>query len=89
MGSDLLMQTIEKRIEQITDKEDFLTFLNELIFDNRNHPKEWENSTVDLYLEAMLSWIEDYSVSAFNDVDWNNINYAVLAKILYMGKLYE
>ncbi len=83
------MQTIEKRIEKITDKEDFLTFLNELIFDYRNHPKEWENSTVDLYLEAMLSWIEDYSVSVFNDVDWNNINYAVLAKILYMGKLYE
>ncbi len=83
------MQTIEKRIEKMTDKEDFLTFLNELIFDYRNHPKEWENSTVDLYLEAMLSWIEDYSVSVFNDVDWNNINYAVLAKILYMGKLYE
>ena len=83
------MQGIKKRIEEISTKEAFLSFLSALIFDFRTKPKEWENQTVDQYLEAMLSWIEDYSSSACNDIDWNHIDYSVLAKMLYMGKIYE
>lgn len=49
------MNNLKEQIEKISDKESFLAFLNELIFDFRKNPKEWENSTIDLYLEAMLS----------------------------------
>lgn len=83
------MNDIINQIEEISDKEAFLSFLEALIFDYRKHPKEWENTTIDLYLEAMMSWIEDYSSSEFNDIDWKDINYSTMAKILYMGKLYE
>ncbi len=83
------MGDIKKQIEEIYKKEDFLAFLKELTFDFRENPNEWENKTIDLYIEAMLSWLEDYSSSEFNDIDWNGINYSTMAKILYMGKIYE
>ena len=80
---------LKEQIEKISDKESFLAFLNELIFDFRKNPKEWENSTIDLYLEAMLSWVEDYSSCEYNHIDWNHIDYSAIAMILYMGKIYE
>ncbi len=83
------MNNLKEQIEKISDKESFLAFLNELIFDFRKNPKEWENSTIDLYLEAMLSWIEDYSSCEYNHIDWNHMDYSAIAMILYMGKIYE
>lgn len=83
------MQDIIAQIEQISGKEDFLSFLDQLIFDYRNNTQEWENTKIDLYLEAMQTWIEDYSSSEFNDIDWDKISYSTIAKILYMGKIYE
>ncbi|WP_294618601.1 hypothetical protein [uncultured Bacteroides sp.] len=51
--------------------------------------EEWENRTIGEFLNAMQSWIEDYSSSEFNDIDWGQVDYSLLAKILYMGKIYE
>lgn len=82
------MFSIEE-IEEISSKETFLTFLDKLISDFHKNLSEWENRSVDLYLEAMKSWIEDFSSSEFNDIDWNHIDYSTMAKILYMGKIYE
>ena len=83
------MHDFKKQIEGILSKEEFLAFLQMLIDDFRRNPSEWENTTIDLYLEAILSWVEDYSSSDWNDIDWNNISYSTMAKILYMGKIYE
>ncbi|MCI8554009.1 MAG: hypothetical protein HFJ80_03585 [Clostridiales bacterium] len=83
------MKDIRRQIEEISGKEDFLAFLHELAMDFRKYPDEWENRTVDLYLEAMLSWIEDVSSSEWNETDWGHIPYSDMAKILYMGKIYE
>lgn len=83
------MDDIQTQIEEISGKEAFLSFLNELIFDFRKNPKEWENPTVDLYLEAIQAWIEDASSSGLNVIDWNGLDYAAMAKLLYMGKIYE
>lgn len=44
------MNDIINQIEEISDKEAFLSFLEALIFDYRKHPKEWENTTIDVYL---------------------------------------
>lgn len=78
-----------EQIKGISNKEAFLEFLYKLVLDFRNNSNEWENQSIDLYLEAMLSWIEDFSSSECNDIDWNTINYSTMAKILYMGKIYE
>ena len=53
------------------------------------HPEEWENRTVPEYLEQVANWIEDFSESPANDIDWDNMEFRTLARMLYMGKLYE
>lgn len=83
------MDDITKIIESISDKEDFLSFIQRLVVDYRENPQKWENKSVDEYLQAMVSWIEDFSSSEFNNIDWNKIDYTTLAKLLYMGKIYE
>ena len=83
------MDDIRKQIEEISCKEDFLSFLSWLASDFRASPQEWENRTVDQYLEAVRSWVEDFSASEYNDIDWSRMEYSLMARILYMGKLYE
>lgn len=83
------MESISKRIEEISDKKAFLAFLDELKSSFRTNSEEWENRTIDEFLNAMQSWIEDFSSSEFNDIDWGKVDYSLLARILYMGKIYE
>ncbi len=83
------MDHIPEQIEEIDSKEAFCNFLMQLAADYRKKPQEWESKTVDEVMEAMASWIEDYSASPSNDIDWGNVRHSLLAKILYMGKLYE
>ncbi|MNP56915.1 hypothetical protein D3C76_1516810 [compost metagenome] len=44
-------------IGEISSKEDFLNFLSALRKDLAQHNEEWENPTLDSYLEAMEEWI--------------------------------
>ncbi|MBQ8747470.1 MAG: hypothetical protein IJZ08_06355 [Clostridia bacterium] len=83
------MDDMVKHIEGVTDKDAFLHFIQKLIDDYRGNLQEWENKSIDEYLGAIRSWIEDFSVSEFNNIDWNKIEYSTIAKILYMGKIYE
>ena len=83
------MDDIVAKIEGISCKEDFLSFLAQLAADFQASPQEWENRTVDQYLEAVQSWVEDFSTSEYNDVDWSRVEYSIMARILYMGTLYE
>lgn len=83
------MKDIIEQIEGLSNKEEFLKFIQILIIDYKENIQEWENKTVNEYLEAMKSWIEDYSSCKMNDVDWDKIDYKTFAKILYMGKIYE
>ncbi|MDE5676225.1 hypothetical protein [Phocaeicola sp.] len=83
------MDCISKRIEEISDKKAFLAFLSELNSSFLTNSEEWENRIINEFLDAMQSWIEDYSSSEFNDIDWGKVDYSLLARILYMGKIYE
>ena len=77
------------KIQSITDKTSFIEFLDLLAKDYAINPFEWENNTIQYFIEAMSSWIADFSESDYNDIDWEKPDYQTLAKILYMGKLYE
>ena len=77
-----------EQIENINNLDDFLNFLVKLAMNAKEKPNEWENKTITDYLGQMASWIDDASIS--NDIiDWDNVDYKTLAKILYMGKIYE
>ena len=78
-----------KCIDGVTDKESLLHFMEMLIHDYRENPHEWENGSIDAYLDAMMAWVDDFSKCQHNDIDWNKIDYSAIARILYMGKIYE
>ncbi len=76
-------------INKISSKSDFMSFLGGLAENFRDRPNEWQEMTVDGFLEACASWIMDFSECPQNDIDWNGIDYRTFAKILFMGKYYE
>ena len=76
-------------INHIQDKDDFINFLKKLSLDYKEHNEEWENPSVSEFLEQIASWIEDYSESPANDIEWDKPGYQMFAKLLYMGKIYE
>ncbi len=55
----------------------------------QNNKDKWENKTIPDYLEQIASQIEDYSDSPANDIVWEKIDFKILARLLYMGKIYE
>ena len=84
-----ISDAIFSKIESITDKASFIEFLDLLAKDYAVNPLEWKNNTIQYFIEAMSSWITDFSESDYNDIDWEKPDYQTMAKILYMGKLYE
>ena len=83
------MNDWDKCIDNVTDKESLLHFMKMLINDYRENSQEWEHDSIDEYLDAMTAWVNDFSKCQYNDIDWNKIDYSVIARILYMGKIYE
>lgn len=80
-----------KEIAKVSSKEDFEKFLELLILDFKENQNEWENNTVESYLEGILSWVEDMDgYFENNNVEKpENINWNFLANILYAAKIYE
>ena len=75
----------------IKSKEEFISFLLKMQEDKNNNDSEWENKSIESYLEAIASWVEDmdgyYSnmnLSKPKDIDWSFI-----ATLFYVGKIYE
>ena len=78
-----------EEIENINNTADFIHFLYLLAEDFEENPQEWENYTIPEFLEQMAGWIEDYSTCPANNIEWEKIDFKVLAQIIYMGKIYE
>lgn len=78
-----------EQINRIKNKEDFIQFIKDLSSDYKEHSEQWANTTISDFLLQAASWIEDYSVCPVNDIIWEKVDFQILAKILYMGKLYE
>jgi hypothetical protein len=83
--------SIYLEIKNVKTKEDFIKFLGMLAEDKKSNIEEWENKSIEDYLESIKSWIEDMegyyknnNIQAPKNIDWNFI-----ANILYVGKIYE
>jgi hypothetical protein len=46
-------------ILNVNNKDDYIKFIGEIVNDLRTNPDLWENISLDSYLEAMRSWVED------------------------------
>ncbi|MBG9791415.1 hypothetical protein ABD76_02255 [Paenibacillus dendritiformis] len=75
-------------IDEVTDEKSFLHFMNELRKDRANHTEEWENDSIEAFLEGASEWglasIDGLSYYNKPDNPWKRC-----AQILYMGKSYE
>ena len=82
---------VNELIEDIKNKEDFISFINKLSNDNQINNDEWENKDILSYLEGVTSWVEDMDgyyknmkLDVPTDIDWKFI-----ATLFYVGKIYE
>ena len=81
----------EKIIENIKSKDDFTAFVGLLQQDFQNNTAEWENKTLDTYLEAIQRYTEDldgYFMNQNVPVP-ENVPWKVFAVILLAAKMYE
>ena len=80
-----------KVLNEVENKDTFLKFMELLAKDFETNPQKWESPTIDSYLEAIQSWVEDMDGYYMNtgqelpkDINWNFV-----ATLFYVGKIYE
>lgn len=80
-----------KEMKNINTRDEFIRFMDVLIKDARENSKAWEYKSVDEYLESIQSWVQDmdgfyknHNIELPSNIDWS-----LLANILYVGKIYE
>jgi hypothetical protein len=78
-------------IIEVKTKEDFTLFLKKMIQDLHENPKTWENNSLDTFLDAMKSWVEDmdnYYINVEKPIP-KNVSWKVFSEILMASKIYE
>lgn len=77
---------------EVTDRQSFIKFLELLRVDYLKNQNEWENATIDKFLEAMSAYTND--IQGYYDNMHQNTNadipsWKVFADILKGSKIYE
>ncbi|SNY17140.1 hypothetical protein SAMN05660659_01454 [Pseudomonas sp. LAMO17WK12:I6] len=82
---------LDDQVEEIETKEDFANFLHAFRETLLRQPDEWENSTLERFLDAMEAWVHSMDGYAFNsgDVDVLRPSWKTFAKILSAASVYE
>jgi hypothetical protein len=82
---------LDDQVEEIETKEDFANFLHAFRETLLRQPDEWENSTLERFLDAMEAWVHSMDRYAFNsgDVDVLRPSWKTFAKILSAASVYE
>lgn len=82
---------LDDQVEEIKTKEDFAKFLHAFRETLLRQPDEWENPTLDRFLEAMEAWvnsIEGYVINS-GDAEVLTPSWKSFAKILSAASVYE
>lgn len=83
--------TCAEQLKHIETRDDFVVFMQNLLRDWRQHPEQWENVTLEAYLEAIAAWVQDMDGYYCNrgeplpkHLTWRNVG-----EILLAGRVYE
>lgn len=79
------------KINNIKSKEELIDFLDFLSKDRSKNKEEWQNNTLEDYLAAIGSWIEDME-SYYENMNLlipDNENWSFIATLLYVRKIYK
>ena len=78
-------------IDRIKTKKDFIRFVKLLETDFITNQEEWENTSIDMFLDALAAWTEDterFGENCNEEIS-KNIPWRVFAEILLASKIYE
>ncbi|UVM49023.1 MULTISPECIES: hypothetical protein [unclassified Pseudomonas] len=78
-------------IDQVQTKEHLADFIGELKAELLRSPQEWENKTLEDFLEAMEAWVRviDSYAKNMGDAEVLTPSWKTFAKILCAAKVYE
>jgi hypothetical protein len=85
-----LRSSLNDQVEAIRTRSEFVVFVHELLHHLQATPGEWENLSLENYLEALASWVEDCDGYYANrgepvvqDPSWKFLGEALLAASVY------
>ncbi len=77
-------------VKNIQSREEFINFVRQLGADYKHTPEDWENSSIDRYLEAVAAWVADMNgYYRLQETSAPELNWSSMAQILLAGKSYE
>lgn len=90
-GLEVNEVNLKAKVDSVESRHDLVSFINALRNDLATHPEEWQNRTLDDFLEAMSAWVQDMDGYYQNNhlpmpplPSWKNI-----AEIMLAAKYYE
>lgn len=78
-----MFELTTENIESIHTVDDFVAFLKAMENDYKMNKGEWKNISLDDYFESISAWIVDTQHCD------DKLDFSAMAKMLYMGKIYE
>ena len=90
--SDIHGDTLVEKGEAVASKADFTEFVRLFLHNYRNHPEEWENGSLDQFLQGLVGFVENmegYYQNVGIAVNLERPNWRVFADILLAARVYE
>lgn len=85
------MNDLNQLVNAIRTQDDFVVFVHTLLNDLRKNPDQWENVTLEHYLNAVATWsegMEGYFMNT-NQTMPKDVNWRIIGQILLAAKFYE
>lgn len=76
-------RTLEDALREPATLDDVITTLHKLIADLNDKPEEWENPTLESYLEALVAWLTDVRQRVGDEPSWRLVESALRAAKVY------
>lgn len=85
------MMDIKTRAKMVTSRDEFVQFAKALRGDLSLHPEEWQNRTLDDFLEALSAWVQDMDGYYINNQlpEPKSLDWKILAEMMLAAKYYE
>lgn len=71
---------------------DLASFVSQLRLDLSQNPDEWENPTLERFLDSLAAWLEDIDLRTFYnmpDLAAEHVEWRFVADMLYAARIYE
>ena len=80
-----------EQLKNIETHDDFVMFMQNLLQDWRQHPDQWENATLEAYLEAIAAWVRDMDgyYGSRGELLPKHLTWRKVGEILLAARIYE